>query len=205
MILPGWRGLPEPERCASFPNIAMNPEDQLPPLYDETPHSHWRIPLAAAALLVVAALLGMRWLAPEHPSQPAPPLEIPPLDDQARAYLDSVEIAGLTPSKWSNLLDQEVIYLDGNVSNRGDRTVRALELTIVFYNIDGEVVRRDTFRPVGSVFSPAATGRTAPLSPGQARDFRAAFENVPVSWNQRTPRVQITGLLLAGPEPETNP
>ncbi len=167
-------------------------------LYEETEKFHWRLPLMIAAVTGVVAVASLLWLgsgATGTPALPAPE-KLPPLDGAARAYLGNITIENLQPSKWGNMLGQDVIYLDGTLTNTGDKKIIALELTIEFKDPYGILVKRETFRPVGA---PRATGFSAfapPLPAGASREFRAGFENIPPSWNQGTPSVRITGLLL---------
>ena len=103
---------------------------------------------------------------------------------QVSAYAERIEIADLALSRWQNFLGQEVIYLDATLTNHGDRTLRALELTIEFRDVLNQVVLRETLRPVGGV--PTAQS-TPPLPPGQTRDFRASFDSLPKDWNRPPP------------------
>ncbi|MFQ5696214.1 MAG: FxLYD domain-containing protein [Terriglobia bacterium] len=88
------------------------------------------------------------------------------------------------------MLGQEITYLDGDVRNLGGRTIRALELTLEYQDINGEKIHQETLRTIGSRISPS------PLGPGEARHFQHAFEARPPGWNQRPPVVRIRGLLL---------
>lgn len=174
------------------------PEEPLPPLYEDTSKFDWRVLARVGAVTAVAVAAALLWLGagPEQSSAPAAPETLPPLDEAARAYRNSVEISGLQPSKWKNMLGQEVVYLEGTLTNSGGRTLRAVELTIEFQDVYGQLVRREKFRPVGAPPASAIAKLKPPLPPGKSREFRAGFERVPPSWNQRTPAVRITGLLL---------
>ena len=185
-----------------------NDEDEyLPPLYDETSSYRWGLPVAILAVLLVAVYAGLTWLEPGDPASGSisAPVELPELDGTTRDYIRSIEVLPQPPARWVNMLGQEIVYLDGTVINRGERPVRALELTFSFFNLKGEVVRRDTFRPVGSVTASHGTGWRDPLVPAESRNFRVAFENLPRSWNQHPPPITVTGLLLEDRPPPPNP
>lgn len=158
----------------------------------------WRLRLIVAAVLGLGVLAGILWLGRpgSEPSAPPVPDNLPPLSPEAEAYIGEIEISRLELSRWENLLGQTVTYLDANLTNRGTRSVVALELAIEFLDPYERVVLRDTLRPIGAA-RPSPTGRpTGPLAPGETRSFRASFEHLPANWNRRPPRTRITGLLL---------
>lgn len=167
------------------------------PLHEETPSGSWRLPLIMAALLGLGVLAGIFWLGrpASEPATPPVPAALPPLSPEEEAYLPQIEIAKLEMSRWENFLGQTVIYLDLNVTNHGNKSVVALELIIEFLDRYGQVVLRETYRPVGAA-RPAPVSPPAPLAPGETRSFRASFEHIPADWNREPPRVKISGLLL---------
>ncbi|MCH6553336.1 MAG: DUF3426 domain-containing protein [Acidobacteria bacterium] len=169
--------------------------DPLPPLYEEPAKTGWRLPVLVAAVLGLLMLAAIFWLGrpASQTTVPPAPVHLPPLDQEGRAYAEKIEIAGLALSRWQNFLGQEVTYLDATLTNHGDRTLRAVELTIEFRDVLNQVVLRETLRPVGS--APTAQS-TPPLPPGQTRDFRASFDSLPKDWNHFPPTVRVSALLL---------
>ena len=176
----------------------MNADFEPTPLPVESPRRSWRLPLIVAALLGLSVLAGIVWLGPpaSQPSAPPVPADLPPLSPEAEAYLPQVEISGLELSRWENFLGQTVTYLDINITNRGQRTLGALEVTIEFYDPYKQVVLRETLRPIGSPRPSPPAAPSGPLAPGQTRRFRASFEHLPADWNRLPPQVRVTGLLL---------
>lgn len=158
----------------------------------------WQLPLVVAILLGLGILGAILWLGPPTRENRAPPVpaELPPLRAEDEAYLNNIEIGGMELSRWQNFLGQEVIYLDARLSNRGPRTILALELTLEFKDIYGRVVLRETLRPVGGRRPSRPDQRAPPLAAGETRSFRAAFENMPLDWNRALPQIMVTGLLL---------
>ena len=172
--------------------------DPLPPLYEEPAKTGWRLPVLVAAVLGLLMLAAIFWLGrpASQPTVPPAPVHLPPLDQEGRAYAEKIEIAGLALSRWQNFLGQDVTYLDATLTNHGDRTLRAVELTIEFRDVLNQVVLRETLRPIG-VPSGAPTARsTPPLPPGETRDFRASFDSLPKDWNRSPPTVRVSALLL---------
>ncbi len=172
--------------------------DPLPPLYEEPAKTGWRLPVLVAAVLGLLMLAAIFWLGrpASQPTVPPAPVHLPPLDQEGRAYAEKIEIAGLALSRWQNFLGQDVTYLDATLTNHGDRTLRAVELTIEFRDVLNQVVLRETLRPIG-VPSGAPTARTTPpLPPGETRDFRDRFDSLPKDWNRSPPTVRVSALLL---------
>jgi hypothetical protein len=151
-----------------------------------------RLPVAliggtVAGLFLLAGILylgrpGMQSLAPPVPDRLPPPGAI------EKEYIANVQFSQLGMSRAANFLGQEVTYLDGVVTNAGSRRVRAIEIVLDFRDLMGQTVMRETIRPLGR--------RAPPLAPGSSREFRLAFEHVPVMWNQAVPDIEVTGLLL---------
>lgn len=161
-----------------------------------------------AALLGIAAIATGLWLVMTAPEALPPPVpkELPPMGADEEAYRDQVEVSNLELSRWANFLGQEVTYVDGVVTNHGEHNLVALELTLEFTDPYGQVVLRETIRPIGGRLSLLGAPQGA-LPPGQSRTFRAGFEHMPTDWNQGTPRIQISGLVLHQPPAgaQTNP
>lgn len=172
------------------------PDEFEPPLHEELePPRGWRLPLMVAAVLGLAVVTGILWLGRpgSEPSTVPVPAALPPLGPGTEAYISQIEFSELELSRWENFIGQEVTYLDGTITNHGERVVVALELTVEFYDTLEQVVLRETFRPIGAQ---PPTSATRPVTSGQARRFRVGFEHIPREWNRQLPRVRVTGLLL---------
>lgn len=153
--------------------------------------------LLVSLLLVLGAAGAGLWLLFTTPDvkPPSIPRRLPPLGAEEKAYADKIEVSNMELSRWANFLGQEIVYLDAVVTNHGDRPVVALELTLEFTDPYGQLVLRQTIRPIGARFSAVGAPESS-LGPGEQRAIRAGFENLPPSWNQGAPSIQISGLLL---------
>ena len=150
--------------------------------------SRFYVALAAGAgivvLLVAAGIFLSRGSGGGTSGQPAPL----PFGPAEQAYASQINFSALQLSQASNMLNQQFTYVVGTVSNAGNRTVRAIEVTVEFHDLVNQLVLRDTPR----LFHPVAT----PLAPGREREFQLTFEHVPASWNRQPPTIRITGLDL---------
>ena len=108
---------------------------------------------------------------------PPPPVLTP----EAKAYLAEIEVSGARMSAAKNFLGGTVVYLDAQVTNRGPKTVRRLDLQLEFVDTLGQVVLRDVIHPVSA--------RTAPLAPSETRALHVAFDHMPIDWNQAPPTI----------------
>ena len=111
-----------------------------------------------------------------------------PFEAAEQAYAAQIHFSGLQLSQATNMLHQQFTYVVGSVTNGGQRTVRALEVTVEFHDLIQQLVLRESVR----VFPAGAEA----LGPGQQRTFQLTFENVPASWNQQPPSIRVTGLDL---------
>jgi len=86
------------------------------------------------------------------------------------------------------MLKTEITYVDGMISNSGNRSIAEIEMLLAFHDLSGKTMFHDARRLYGK--------GAIPLAPGEKRDFELAFENVPDGWDQRPPAITITGLQL---------
>lgn len=135
--------------------------------------------LVGFAVYLLLVWVGIR------PTQPLAPL---PMGATEQAYAGQIEFSGVQMSRAENFLGQEVTYLFCVVTNRGDRTVRQMEIAVEFRDAFQQVVLRDTRRVIGP--------RASPLRPGVSRELQLSWEHIPAYWNHQYPSIRITGLLL---------
>lgn len=154
----------------------------------EPDHSRRFIVVAIAAVvalvLVVALLL-------RQPPRSAP--QIPP-------YAAKLKFSDLKMSQSQNFVGASVTYIDGNVTNTGDKLVTHAIVRVVFKDSYGQIAQIEDV-PVKLLQTsgpyPDTVDLTAsPLAPNESKPFRLIFEHVSEQWNQAYPDLQITGLNL---------
>ncbi|MGH9788554.1 MAG: hypothetical protein ACRD4U_07630 [Candidatus Acidiferrales bacterium] len=174
----------------------MNPEPDSAPLHQPETSSSWGVPLLVSLVLAAVVAGAGYWWVKSAPIDARPPQALPPLNAEAEAYLTQIEIGRVELSRFENMLGQEVLYVDTPIRNRGARTIRGLELTFEFVDVNQQPVLTQKVRAVGDPQAPLGSPRRVPLGPGQSMTARAAFEELPREWNRAAPRVRVSGLLL---------
>ncbi len=146
----------------------------------------WLFLLAGAG--IIGLLLLVFWTPSHQVPRPAPRPKPLPFGPAERGYADKVKFQNLKMSRFENMFKQQVTYVAGVIDNGGDRTVRDVEITVEFHNVENQVVLSQTLRPMEP--KPVA------IPPGQGQTFRLAFDQIPDGWNEDYPTIRITGLLL---------
>jgi hypothetical protein len=112
----------------------------------------------------------------------------PVLTAEARGYLKNLALSEVAMQANESYLKQEVVEIEGKVTNKGDRVLKLVEINCVFHDAYGQVVLRDRV---------AIAGRKAgDLRPGDTKSFRLAFDSIPPSWNKQMPDLVIAQILF---------
>jgi hypothetical protein len=142
--------------------------------------------VAGLAVLVVILLLV---LAGRHKA--VTPATIQPL----APYAANLPLSQLAMSESTSLSGGKSTFIDGHIQNTGNQTVTGITVQVLFRNNEAMPPQIETMplslirtrepyidtQPVGS----------APLKPGDERDFRLIFESLPPNWNMEMPEIRI--------------
>ncbi len=139
--------------------------------------------LAVAALVAfaVAALASCRGAKQAVKSAPTP---------EETAYIQNIKLTPGRAEAAQNFLQHTVTTVYGTVTNKGNKTVLYLEISLTFSDIEGKPIEERKAYPI--------SGTTLPLKPGETSEFRVSFDQVPVMWNQAVPRMAPVRVILAG-------
>lgn len=118
----------------------------------------------------------------------------------ADPYAGKLEISGVKMSAAENMLGGTAIYVEGQIKNNGERTVKGATIEITFQNGLKQVVQRET-QPLMVVArrEPAVdlvALNVMPMKPGDAREFRLTFEHVSADWDRKYPALRVTTISL---------
>ncbi len=122
-------------------------------------------------------------------SQQKPPAPPPP-------YAASLKFSDLKASAAQNFVGATVSYLDGTVTNAGDKTVIHAVVQVTFKDDMGQTAQREELPlrvlHTGGPYDEAVDLNLSPLAPSQSKPFRLTFESISSQWNRAYPEMQIT-------------
>lgn len=112
------------------------------------------------------------------------------------AYAAYLKFSDLKASAAQNFVGATVSYLDGTVTNAGDKTVIHAIVQITFQDDMGQTAQREEL-PIrvlrtGGPYDEAVDFNLSPLAPGQSKPFRLTFENISAQWNHAYPEMRVT-------------
>ena len=145
------------------------------------------LPLAIGAVIIVVVLAAI-WIFGRPPKQAAGPGIDP--------YSENLRISDLKLSTATNFVGASVTYLDGKITNAGNKTMRGARVEAIFRNSMGQIVQRETlplmlYRTGIQGIPDVAPLSAAPLTPNQTRDFRLTFEHISADWDQGFPELRF--------------
>jgi hypothetical protein len=159
-----------------------------PPLAEERDSS--RVIIVVAVVAVIAVMLGLAFFLREPPKVPKP----------VSPYLASLKLSAFKMSAAENFIGATVSYLDGTITNSGDKTVTHAVVEVTFKDETGQLAQRDevplqVVRNNGAYTEPVDLS-VAPLAPGQSQPFRLTFERISAQWNRQYPEMRVTDVTV---------
>jgi hypothetical protein len=130
------------------------------------------------AMILILGVFGWLTFGPKPP--PPPP---PVLTADAKQYLNNLVLTNVHMQAAESLVNQRVVEILGDITNKGDKTVRLAEVTCVFSDYYGKEMKRERVAIVGQT--------TGLLAPGASKPFRLAFDDLADMWNQALPALVI--------------
>src|ERR1700690_2883871 len=142
--------------------------------------------LGIAAILLVATVGIFLFRPKPHPQVPANP------------YAAQLKISDLAMSTSQNFVGSKVTYIDGTLTNPGDKTVTHAVVHVTFRDSLGQVAQIEdvpakilmTSGPYPDTIDLSAS----PLGPGQSKPIRLIFEHISDQWNQAYPELQVANV-----------
>ena len=112
------------------------------------------------------------------------------------AYIANVKISDLKTSAAENFMGATVNYVDGTVTNTGDKTLTHAVLRVTFKDSLGQVAQMEPAVPLrilekSARYDDAVDLSTSPLAPGASAQFRLTFEHISAEWNHEYPEIQV--------------
>ena len=144
--------------------------------------------LGIALVVVVVGLIAYFSRSQPKPATPAHP------------YAANVKLTDVKMSAAENFVGASVTYIDGTVTNAGDKTVTHAVVHVVFRNSLNQVAQAEDVAlrilQTSGPYPDAVDLTVSPLAPGQSKPFRLSFEHVTADWNQAYPELKVTDVAL---------
>ena len=167
--------------------VSSGPQLVRPPA---TTERNW-LPVAMASAIVIAAVGGLLFFYEHGRGGPT----VTPISAATDPYAADLTIGQLAMSESSNLSGGKVTYLDGHITNEGNRTVTGITVQVLFRDAAHEVAQNETQRlriiRTRDPYVDLEPLSAAPLKPGEAEDFRLVFDTVPDQWDGAFPEIRI--------------
>ncbi|MGA8440321.1 MAG: DUF2393 family protein [Candidatus Sulfotelmatobacter sp.] len=161
---------------------------QPTPVTEEPDSSGRTIAIAVAVVIIIAVVAAFLLRGkPKGPSGPPP-------------YATKLKLSGLRLSAEENFVGATISYVDGIVTNAGDKTVTRVTVEVDFKDDMAQVAQREelplqVLKTTGPYLEAVPLG-TSPLGPGQSEPFRLTFEGISQQWNHQSPDIQITDVAV---------
>src|SRR5579864_5080793 len=115
-------------------------------------------------------------------------------------YVASLKFSDLKMSQAQNFVGATVTYIDGTLTNAGDKAVTHAVVQVTFKDLYNQVAQIENV-PVkvlqtGGPYLDTVDISVSPLAPGQSKPFRLIFEHLSEQWNQAYPDLQITDVTV---------
>jgi hypothetical protein len=149
-----------------------------------------RIIIAVAVTLVIGGALAAAVLLREPPRQVKTP----------SPYIAKLKLSDFKMSAAENFIGATVSYIDGTITNTGDKTVTRVMVEVNFEDSMGQVAQREDLplrivRNNGAYEEPVDLN-AAPLVPGKSEYFRLTFDSISAQWNHQYPDITITDVTV---------
>lgn len=159
---------------------------QPSPIDEDRDTSRRTIVIAIAVVVAIAGIVALIFR--EKPTTVAAP---PP-------YASQLKFSDLKMSQAQNFVGASVTYIDGILTNAGDKTITHAVVRVTFKDLYGQVAQIEAL-PIKVLQTTGPYPDTvdlsvAPLTPSQSKPFRLIFEHVSEQWNQAYPDLQIVGV-----------
>jgi hypothetical protein len=162
----------------------MDSLGQQSPVAEERDSSH--LIIVIAVVVVIGLALAAAFFLREPPKKVVAP----------SPYIAQLKLSDFKMSGAENFIGATVSYIDGTITNAGNKTVTRVVVQVNFMDSLGQLAQREElalrlFRNNGAYNEPVDLN-VAPLGPGQSEPFRLTFDSISAQWNHQYPDLKIT-------------
>jgi hypothetical protein len=161
---------------------------QPTPVAEEPDSSRRTIAIAVAVVIAIAVIFA--FLLRSQPKAASGP---PP-------YAANLKLSDFKMSAAENFVGATVSYVDGTITNAGNKTVTHVMVEVLFKDDMGQLAQREdipmqVLKTTGP-YPEAIDFSVSPLAPGQSKTFRLTFESISAQWNRQYPEIQVTDVAV---------
>jgi hypothetical protein len=117
---------------------------------------------------------------------------------KADPYLANLKISELHISLGEDFAGNRITYIEGKITNTGDKKVTGATIELRFKNVLGETTQQEDLPVMALLFKlpyeDYGTLEQAPLAPGQTREFRLTLEHLTSDWDRQLPQVKMVSV-----------
>jgi hypothetical protein len=161
---------------------------QPSPASEEKDSSRRIIAMAVATVMVVAVIAAVL-LHSQPKAASGPP-----------AYAANLKLSDFKMSAAENFVGATVSYVDGTVTNTGNKTVTHMMAEVTFKDDMEQVAQRENIPmqvlKTDGPYPEAVDFSVLPLGPGQSKPFRLTFESISAQWNRQYPEIQVSDVVF---------
>jgi hypothetical protein len=161
---------------------------QPSPLAEQRESNLVPIVLGVAFVLVVVGVIAV--LSRSSPKATTPP----------NPYAAKLNLSDLKMSAAENFVGARITYIDGTVTNTGEKTVTHAAVHVAFKNSLGEVAQADDvvlyILKTAGPYPDTVDLHLLPLAPGQSAPFRLTFDHISNDWDRAYPDLKVTDVSV---------
>jgi hypothetical protein len=155
----------------------------------EEPDSSRRIIAIAVVVVIVMALVAAFLLRGQPKGASGPP-----------SYAANLKLSDFKMSAAENFVGATVSYVDGTITNSGNKTVTHVIVEVQFKDDMGQLAQREeiplqVLKTTGP-YPEAVDFSVSPLGPGQSKAFRLTFESISAQWNHQYPDIRVIDVVV---------
>jgi hypothetical protein len=161
---------------------------QQTPVAEERDSSK-RIIFIAVAAVIVVAIIGAFLMRGQPKGASGPP-----------PYAANLKLSDFKMSAAENFVGATVSYVDGTLTNAGNKTVTHVVVEVQFKDDMGQVAQREDIPlqvlKTSGPYPEAVDFSVSPLPLAQSTPFRLTFEGISAQWNRQYPEIHITDVAV---------
>jgi len=151
--------------------------------------------ISIGILIVLAVIAGLIYSSRTSPERQHSVIQKNAPANSVDPYAINVKLEGVHMSTAENIAGGSMLYIEGNVTNTGNKELTGADVEVTFKNSMGQVVQRETTPVLVFIAHEPADDLVAlnasSLAPKQSKEFRLTFERVSDDWDRQTPEMRV--------------